>query len=89
MTTAGDTSVKLVVGGRTEMSAAGRAFLNRLDSGDIRIGTLRRIPGGQARALPGQPGSTQTILVATRDVGPGLSALLTKVDPRWKRQPIR
>lgn len=89
LTTAGDTTVKLVVGGRTEMSAAGRSFLNRLDSGDIRIGTLRRIPGSRARALPARPGTTQSIYVASSDVGPGLSALLTKIDPNWARQPNR
>lgn len=89
MTSEGDTSVKLVVGDRTEMSGAGRTFLNRLDTGDIRIGTLRRIPGGRGRALPDRPGRTQIILVASKDVGPGLSALLKKLDSRWKAPSAR
>ena len=89
MSAEGDTSVKLVVGDRTEISGAGRTFLNRLDSGDIRIGALRRIPGGRSRAAPDFPGRTLTILVASGDAGPGLSSLLKKLDPRWKASAAR
>lgn len=74
--------VRLVIGARNDVPAAGQGFLTHVEKSGLGVLARVRAPKPPATA----PGRATTIYLSPDRVGPNLARLLTSADPAW-RQP--
>lgn len=79
MAAGGGSRFNLIVGERSQVSATGKSILSDLEASS---GSLRPIasPAGKAAGRS----RTEVLYLRPSEVGPKLSTIMTKLDPKWR-----